>query len=320
MKEVVFVRKNLSKWKAASTLCLSLDTASPDHIADTYLEVSADLAFAQTHYPDSELVTLLNGIALKLHNGIYGRKQQRLRRIYNFWMHEIPVEVWRHRRFMYLSIILFILSSILGAVSTVADPEFAEDFLGNSYVRHTLKNIAEGNPMGVYCQESSSDMFIAITLNNIAVSFYVFIGAMLTSFYVAYQLIRNGIMMGVFFAFCQQHGVLSDCLMSVWQHGVFEITAIIVAGGAALCLGSGWLFPGSLPRLTSFRLAAHNSVKIIVGLVPFFIVAGFIESYLTRHSEAPFPLRLGFIIFCLAIVILYFIYLPYRHRHYVSHY
>lgn len=315
MKEVVFVRKNINKWTEASELVKNLAKASPDKIADTYLDVSADLAFAQTHYPDSEVVPLLNGIALSLHNQIYGYKLQRWRRIVKFWMEEIPQEVYRHRKLVGLSVLLMILSALLGVISTIARPEFAVDIMGQGYIDMTLKNIAVGEPMGVYGNDETHTMMVQITLNNIMVSFMCFVTGILTCFFPALIVVRNGVMLGSFMTFCQQHLVLGDCLMAMWLHGVFEITAIMVAGGAGLILGSGWLFPGSLPRGTSFRLAAKSSVKIIVGLIPFFIVAGFIESYITRHTHAPFGLRLAVILLSLSWVLYYFVYLPYKQGH-----
>lgn len=315
MKEVVFVRKNINKWTEAGELVKNLSKASPDKIADTYLDVSADLAFAQTHYPDSEVVPLLNGIALSLHNQIYGYKLQRWRRIVRFWMEEIPQEVYRHRGLIGLSVLLMFVSALLGVISTIARPDFAVDIMGEGYVNMTLKNIAAGQPMDVYGREETHTMMLQITFNNIEVSFFCYITGILTCFFPTMIIVRNGVMLGTFMTFCQQHQVLGDCLMAMWMHGVFEITAIMVAGGAGLILGSGWLFPKSLPRGTSFRLAAKSSGKIIVGLIPFFIVAGFIESYITRHTHAPFGLRLAVILLSLAWVLYYFIYLPYKQRH-----
>ena len=62
--------------------------------------------------------------------------------------------------------------------------------------------------------------------------------------------------------------------MSVWAHGTFEITSVIIAGAAGLIMGNSFLFPGTYPRLFSFRRGAVRGVKIVAGLVPFFIVVG----------------------------------------------
>jgi hypothetical protein len=48
----------------------------------------------------------------------------------------------------------------------------------------------------------------------------------------------------------------------------------------------------------------------MVGIVPIFVVAGFIEGYLTRRTDTPDGLRLVFILICLAFVLFYFGLLP----------
>ena len=119
-------------------------------------------------------------------------------------------------------------------------------------------------------------------------------------------------MLGSFQTFFLQQGVLGESMLAVWLHGTLEISAIIVAGAAGLSMGNGWLFPGTYSRMQSFRLGARRGLKIVVGTVPIFCVAGFIESFMTRHTEWPDALRLFIIGFSLCFVIYYYVLLPRR--------
>lgn len=56
MKEVTFIRLNITRWKEAETTIERSDVLSPDLLADVYTEITTDLAFAQTHYPDRKSV------------------------------------------------------------------------------------------------------------------------------------------------------------------------------------------------------------------------------------------------------------------------
>ena len=103
-------------------------------------------------------------------------------------------------------------------------------------------------------------------------------------------------------------------MLAVWLHGTLEIWAIIVAGAAGLALGNGWLFPGTYSRKESFMRGAKKGLKIIVGTVPVFVMAGFIEGFITRHTELPDFLRLSIILLSLAFIIYYYIYLPNRKK------
>jgi len=95
-------------------------------------------------------------------------------------------------------------------------------------------------------------------------------------------------------------------------HGTLEISAIIIAGGAGLILGNSILFPGSYKRTTSLMRAGKDALKIVVALVPVFVVAAFIESYLTRLTEMPVYFNLTIIGLSALFIIWYFFYYPYR--------
>ena len=71
MKEVTFIRRNIEKWKQAEKIVEQADSLSPDELADAYTELTADLAFAQTHFPASRITIYLNNLASALHNRIY---------------------------------------------------------------------------------------------------------------------------------------------------------------------------------------------------------------------------------------------------------
>ena len=117
-----------------------------------------------------------------------------------------------------------------------------------------------------------------------------------------------------FQTFFYEHGLLKEAALAIWLHGTLEIWSIIVAGAAGLALGNGWLFPGTYSRLESFRRGAKRGLKIVIGTVPVFIMAGFIEGFITRHTELPDMLRLGIILTSLAFIIFYYIYLPNRKK------
>ncbi|MCB0780115.1 MAG: stage II sporulation protein M, partial [Flavobacteriales bacterium] len=108
-------------------------------------------------------------------------------------------------------------------------------------------------------------------------------------------------------------GVLRESLLTIWVHGTLEISAIVIAGAAGLALGRGMLFPGTYTRMESFRRGAMLGLKVVIGLVPVFVVAGFLESFVTRHAlSVPSFVSASIIVLSLAFLIGYFILLP-RH-------
>ena len=312
MKEVTFIRQNIDKWRGYEAVVEASQTVSPADVADAYIDVTSDLSFAQTHFPRSRITLYLNNLASAFHQAVYPNRRERWSRLLTFWTQEVPQTMWEGRQLLLWSLLIFVGSVAIGVVSQWLDPDFCRLIMGNGYVDMTLENIERGKPMGVYGNGPESQMFFAITMNNIYVAFIIFAMGLLTSLGTGFYLLQNGIMLGSFQTFFLQQGVLGESMLAVWLHGTLEISAIIVAGAAGLSMGNGWLFPGTYSRMQSFRLGARRGLKIAVGTVPIFCVAGFIESFMTRHTEWPDALRL-FIIGCsLCFVIYYYVLLPRR--------
>ena len=310
MNELAFIQKNIEKWEHVEIMAQDLSEETPDDIADAYTEITSDLAFAYTHFPSARITLYLHNLAAVLHNAIYRNKREKRSRMLTFWTREVPKTMYEERRLLLASFIIFVVSVLIGIASQAAEPDFCRIILGDWYVERTLDNISNGTPMAVYDGGSESSMFMGITLNNIGVAFRIFATGLLTSVMSAIMLFYNGIMLGCFEAFFAQHGLLGESLVAVFQHGTLEISAIIVAGAAGLAIGNGWLFPGTYKRLYAFRRGAKRGLKIVVGTVPVFIVAGFIEGYITRHTEMALSIRLGIIALSLAFVVGYYIVLP----------
>lgn len=315
MKEITFIRSNFDKWRHIESVVENAQHEAPDDLADCYVDLTSDLAFAQTHYPQSRLTLYLNTLASALHNEIYRNKREKWSRLWTFWLREVPHTMYRERCALLASFLIFLVSMGIGIISQYADKEFVRIILGDYYVDMTLENIAKGEPMAVYSGGGEYASFLAITINNIQVAFYTFIMGLFTSIGAGLMIFRNSIMLGAFETFFYQHGLLSTSLLAVFLHGTLEISAIIVAGAAGLVMGNGWLFPGTWSRLRSFQRGAKRGLKIVVGTVPLFVVAGFVEGFFTRHTEYPDLLRLSFILLSLAFVLFYYVYYPFKLYH-----
>lgn len=310
MNELTFIQNNIEKWEHVEIMTKDLSQETPDDIADAYSDVTADLAFAYTHYPSSRIAMYLNNLAAVLHNAIYRNKREKRKRIITFWTQEVPLVMYDARRLLALSAIIFIVSTAIGVVSQMAVPEFCRYILGDSYMDMTIANIKRGEPFAIYASGAESSMFSTITANNIYVAFVIYLEGIFTSFFTAFHLFNNGVMFGCFEAFFAQNGLLWKSILTVMLHGTLELSAIIVAGSAGIAMGNGWLFPGTYSRIESFRRGVKRGLKIVVGTVPIFVIAGFVESYITRHTHIPDAIRLMVILLSAAFVVFYYIIYP----------
>ncbi|MDR2139519.1 MAG: stage II sporulation protein M [Tannerella sp.] len=315
MKEISFIRQHIEKWKTLESVVDRASEEHPERLVNAYLEITADLSFSRSHYPHSRITVYLNNLASALHHSLYRTGRESGWRIVTFWTTELPRIMYASRKELRYSLLVFLISASIGCLSTLNDDMFPRLILGNSYIDMTVDNIERGDPMAVYGDMSPVPMFFYIMMNNVRVSFVIFLFGLLTGFGTGAALFYNGVMIGTFQTFCFQQQAGLESLLAIWLHGTLEISAVVVAGAAGFALGNGWLFPGTYPRGYAFRQGAVRGLKIVVGTTPVFILAAFIESFLTRHTGMPDAVRGGFILLTLAFVLFYYIYLPKRLNH-----
>lgn len=310
MREAAFIKANRDKWEEINNETQSGDI-SADVLADNFIELTDDLSYARTFYPKSKTVKYLNQLAGQYFIDIYQYRKKEKGRFFRFWVEELPTTMYRHRKYILYAFIFFFSGILLGAFSQSQNDEFANYILGDPYVNMTLNNIEKGDPMAVYKDENKSGMFFFITSNNIKVAFNAFTLGVLGSIFTVFLLFYNGIIVGVFQFFFFEKGLLSEAASAMFLHGTLEISAIIIAGGAGILLGNSLLFPGSYKRIDSLMRAAKDALKIAVGLIPVFIIAGFIESYLTRLTEMHAAFYLTIIGGSAIFIAWYFFYYPF---------
>src|SRR5260370_4633140 len=94
----------------------------------------------------------------------------------------------------------------------------------------------------------------------------------------------NGLLIGVIGTACWQANMSLGLWSFVAPHGVLELPAIFIAGGAGLMLGRGMLFPGILPRMQSLALAGNKAVELNLGIIPLLILGGTIALFFSPSS------------------------------------
>lgn len=312
MKEIIFLNKNSAKWKKFEELAIEKEQENMDELADSFIQLTDDLSYARTFYPGSNTAAYLNQLAFRTHQLIYKNRKEKSNRIYTFWKTELPLVIRSNHRHILYSFIIFMVSVLIGIISTAGDDSFVRLILGDHYVNMTLANIENGDPMAVYKQMNGVDMFLGISLNNIWVAFRAIVFGVFLSTGSWYIIFSNGVMLGAFQCFFYQQGLLALSMLTIWIHGTLEISAIIIAGGAGITIGNSILFPGTLTRLASFTKGAKDGLKIAIGLIPVFLVAACFEGFVTRHTEMPEILSLFIIISSLTFVIWYFILYPFK--------
>jgi uncharacterized membrane protein SpoIIM required for sporulation len=123
-----------------------------------------------------------------------------------------------------------------------------------------------------------------ILLNNIQVAFLGFaLGITLgigTFIVLGFNALHLGVIAGGFVA----AGKGAPFWALVLPHGLLELTAIFIACGAGLRMGWSLVAPGDRTRGRALAAAAREAVLVVAGVIPAFIVAGFIEGYISGSA------------------------------------
>lgn len=310
MKEITFLRQNEKKWLGYEEKLGEGKVNDPAEITDMFIELTDDLSYANSNYPDSRTQAYVNTLAARVHHLVYKNRKESGSRFLSFYTRELPSFFANYHKQLLVSFVVFVVATAAGVLSQLKDDSFVRLILGDYYVDATIERIRKGNALGIYGEENQFLMFVYITLNNIRVSFVAFVFGLLTAFGTSFFLVYNAVMLGSFFTLFYQYNVLPNALKVVWIHGTLEISAIILAGCAGIVLGNSFVFPGTYTRLQSFKTAMKDGLKIIIGLIPVFMIAGFLESFVTRYTEMHWLLSLTIIGLSLLFILFYFVFLP----------
>lgn len=318
MREVAFIKQNKEKWLEFEKALYKSSENKPERLAELFIQINNDLAYAQTYYPKSNVIKYLNAITVTAYHKIYGHKQSE-NGLKTFWTFEIPMLMYQYRKYFYFSFAVFFLMVLIGVFSSIHEPEFVRSFLGDNYVNMTEDNIENGDPLAVYNNESSFgdfNNFFMIAFNNLRVGLMAFVYGIFAGIGSLYFMLVNGVMVGSFQYMFYEKGHFFLSLRTIWMHGSMEIFAMCIEIGAGVLLGTSYLFPGILTRKQAFFQKGKAALKIVISTVPFTIAAALIEGYITQYAnEMPIPLAGLIVLGTLGFISWYYLIYPRKVYH-----
>ncbi len=253
-------------------------------LGQLYRQVAADLAAVREDPLSRRLADYLNQLLGRAHNLIYMGRKVRVKGIWYFYRQTFPAVFRATFNYTLLAFAIFAAAAVMGFLACLGDPGFQRYFLGP----HMTETIERGEMWTHSIVTIRPLASSAIMTNNLSVSFAVFALGITAGVGTVYMLAVNGLLMGVISAACWQAGMSLDLLQFLAPHGVLELPAIFVAGGAGLLLARGLLFPGQLARRDSLALCGSQAVRMVLGIIPVLVVAGLVEGFISPSPVAPF--------------------------------
>lgn len=260
----------------------SLSRSDLQELSLLYRQTAADLAAIREDRGSVHYARYVNQLLVRAHNTIYSGHRASPKAVISFFTNTYPTAFRRHLRHVALATAIFAVAGLVGAVITYQNPDFKVKLLGPQMVetidRHQMWT---HSIVGIKPVASS-----AIMTNNMSVGFTTFALGITAGLGTIYMMAFNGLLIGVIGVACYFSGMSLQLWSFVAPHGVLELPAIFIAGGAGLRIAQGLLFPGNLPRRDSLAHAGSEAVQLLLGTIPILIIAGIIEAFVSPTGLA----------------------------------
>ena len=260
---------------------------------EDYRRTAADLAYAQTHFAGSRTEQHLNELVGLAHAELYGAAPRTMSSAWRFVTTGYPRLVRAHSREVLLAGAILFGAVALGLVIANVNYPLARIFIPESMRDTVGGEVDRGGDMASIAAALAPLLTAAITANNVQVALMAFAGGMTFGVVTVYSLAVNGLLLGALAGtFARSGGALYFWSMIV-PHGSLELPAIMLAGASGLVLAHALVSPGDLPRMAALRAASPDAVRIVLGTLPLFAIAGVIEGFFTPASIDP-ALKIAF--------------------------
>jgi uncharacterized membrane protein SpoIIM required for sporulation len=297
-----FVKMHREEWKQLEELITTLDknrnSITGDRITQyhrLYQKAAQNLSYSQTYFPNDEVTQYLNGLIAKSHNLLYKDQVSSLKQIRHFFSVKFIGLLLEQWKFVFFAMILFLIGALGSFLSVINDPLHIYAILPSEIAKGVDPDQL-GKGHGAV---DSSLMSASIMTNNIKVAIFAFAGGITFGLVTVYLMVYNGIIIGALAALFWHHGKSYDFWAYIVPHGMIELTAIFIAGGAGLLMGYKLFVPGQFSRSYQLKLQAMRSVQLLLGTIPMFIIAGIIEGFIT---PAAISLEAKYIVAFLTVV------------------
>jgi uncharacterized membrane protein SpoIIM required for sporulation len=254
-------------------------------MAQLYRGVCTDLMLAESYDLPRDTVAYLHGLVGRAHNALYQAQGFRFRDWGQVLFESAPRRLRRDPA-VRLAALVFVVSFLICALVSAAQPEFARQVVGEKFVEAV--DHMYSRPIESLRQEGGGRDDTAMAgfyiQHNTSIGLKCFAWGILFGVGSLFQLLSNGIVLGTLFGHMAVSPHASTFFTFVTAHTSFELTAIVVAGAAGLRMGWGLIETQGQSRVASLRREATNALSAVAASVVLFVLAAFIEGFISASS------------------------------------
>ncbi|MFL5894819.1 MAG: stage II sporulation protein M [Thermoleophilaceae bacterium] len=243
-----------------------------------YRGASADLALARRSFPLDPLVARLEALVSRARQVVYADELRR-GSLTHFLSRGYWQRIAERPRLVLAAAALLFVPAVLALVWALNDPGAAIGAVPEQF-RPAASPTAD-----IHLPASGDAVFSAsVFVNNIQVSFLAFAGGLAACIGTAFLLLDNGLTLGAVIGLAAGAGNSTAILQFVVAHGVLELSCIVVTSAAGLRVGWALVEPGPLPRRDALAAEARRAVEIVLGTIPWLVLAGLVEGFGSRSG------------------------------------
>jgi uncharacterized membrane protein SpoIIM required for sporulation len=254
-----------------------------------YRQVLHDHALAGARFPGTGAARRLSGLALDGTHFLHRERGRGVRGPVHFLLRVFPAAFRRQAHLLAVVVPLFLVAVLAGLVLTAVRPEVAGVFLGPD----ALAGLEEGR-LWTESLTSSVPPTVSgsgIATNNMTVALTGWAGGALAGLGSFYVVLLNGFMLGAVIAVTAHFSLAGELLAFVAAHGPLELTLIMVTAAAGLSVGRALVVAEDRPRRDVLRDAGRDSLLVVLGCLPWFVVLAVVEAVVSPAVAVPTGLK-----------------------------
>ena len=297
-----FVARKREAWEAFHALATQVERSGVSRLASReipafaarYREVAADLARARTYGVDPRVVEYLERVVSAGHNALYRARGRRPAPVFRYLVRDFPAAVVQSWPYVMAAFLLFAVPATIGYRLVRSHPELQDELVSPvmvSRAREAAANQAHGVGYAESPKEQLPVIASAIISNNVRIGFWAFVGGFLAGLPTVLVLVQNGLSLGSSFGVFVNYHAGGYLGTFVAGHGILELTAIFISGGAGFRLAGALLMPGDRTRRDALVVEGRIAARMIGAVVTLLAIAGAIEGLLSA-SDAPATYKL----------------------------
>jgi uncharacterized membrane protein SpoIIM required for sporulation len=254
-----------------------LSGAEADELVELYQRTATHLSMVQSAAPDPALVGRLSSLLAMSRAAVTGASGASWGDVSRFVTRSFPVAVYRARWWwigvaaLSLGIAAVIATWIARNPDVVAALATPED----------LKALVDQDFADYYSSNPAGSFAFKVWTNNAWVAALALVGGALFCLPGIYILWQNTLNLGIVGGLMASAGKLDLFLGLIIPHGLLELTAVFVAGGAGIRLGWQIVSPGPRPRSVALAEEGRSTLTIALGLIVVLLVSGVVEAFVT---------------------------------------